>query len=204
MTSIRNRTIGHYLDTLGSASPAPGGGSVAGLVGALAAGLGQMVANLTINTTPHPELETALDQLRAASESLLQTAERDETAYPAYLAASRLPKSTPDEKAARRQAMQAAMVNAATIPLGIATAAADLLDMLEPIARHGTAHATSDTVIATLLAEASVHAALDNVRANVPLIKDEPTANHFATAANDVEHRSSRQATHLRTLLAST
>ncbi len=54
---LAERTIGDYLETLGSSQPAPGGGSVAGLVGALAAGLGQMVISLTVKGGDNPNLE---------------------------------------------------------------------------------------------------------------------------------------------------
>lgn len=201
-TPIRNRTIGHYLDTLASPAPAPGGGSVAGLVGALAASLGQMVANLTLERSEHPTLAAAAKDLAHATDALLDSAAQDETCYPGYLAASRLPKSTDDEKAVRRQAMQDAMIYATEVPLGLATTAARVLDLLEPIAREGTAHATSDTAIGVNLAEAAVLAALSNVRSNIPLIKTPATAEDLIVRANDLEARAATQANALRDILS--
>ena len=201
MTSIRNRTIGTYLDELASPSPAPGGGSVAGLVAALAASLGQMVANLTIQSSPSPTMAEAASNLAGATESLLASAEQDETCYPAYLAASRLPKSTPEEKAIRRQSMQDAIIYAAEVPLGLATTAATVLELLEPVAREGTSHASSDTAIAVNLAEAAVFAALSNVRANIPLIKHTETSERFGSAADLLESRATARAIELRAIL---
>ncbi len=201
-TPLRNRTIGHYLDTLASPTPAPGGGSVAGLVGALAACLGQMVANLTLEREDQPTLATAAFDLAHATDALLDSAAQDETCFPGYLAASRLPKSTDEEKTARRQAMQDALIYATEVPLTLATTATRVLDLLEPIARAGTSHATSDTAIAINLAETAVLAAISNVRANILLLKSAETANHFTMAADDIEARAASQANVLRDLLA--
>lgn len=202
MTQLRHRTIGEYVDSLASPTPAPGGGSVAGLVGALAAALGQMVANITVQSAPNPTLSTAAANLARSMESLLAAAEQDETCFPGYLAASRLPKSTEDEKANRRQAMQEAIIFAAEVPLTLATHAADVLDLLEPVAHEGTAHAASDTAIGINLAEAAAIAALSNVRANIPLIKHQESVSHFTSAATALEARATAQATRLRDILA--
>jgi formiminotetrahydrofolate cyclodeaminase len=203
MTSFATRTIGHYLEALAAPTPAPGGGSVAGLVGALAASLGRLVANLTDRAAPQPSLASASEKLAGVTTHLLATAEQDESCYPAYLAASRLPKATAAEKAARREAMQDAIVHAAEVPLGLATSGAEVLALLEPVAREGTAHAASDTAIGINLAEAAVIAALSNVRANIPLIKHAPTAERFTVAANSLESRATSQAARLREILTS-
>jgi len=202
MTTFRDRTIGHYLETLAAPTPAPGGGSVAGLVGALAASLGQMVANLTDQSTPNSILSTTSVKLAHTTDALITAAEQDETCYPGYLSASRLPKTTDAEKATRRQLMQDAIIHAAEVPLGLATTAAEVLDLLEPVAREGTAHASSDTSIGINLAEAAVIAALSNVRANIPLIKHAATADRFTGMVADVESRATAQATQLRNILA--
>lgn len=181
---LRERTIGEYLDTLGSSSPAPGGGSVAGLVGALAAGLGRMVTSLTKG---NDALAGTSAGLEADMADLVASAEADERAYSGYVAATRLPKGTDDEKAARRAAMQAALVNAAETPLALATTAAHVLELLEPVAREGTTHALSDAEIAVALAGVAVTAGLSNVRSNIPLIRDATLAAGFAARAGEVE-----------------
>src|SRR5699024_5571126 len=104
---IRNRTIGNYLDALASSEPAPGGGSVAGLVGALAAGLGEMVVSLTRNADP--SVVDAASRLSELRHSALASGTADENAYGGYVRASKMPKSTDEEKARRRSTMQAAL-----------------------------------------------------------------------------------------------
>lgn len=199
---IADRTIGDYLTTLGSSSPAPGGGSVAGLIGALAAGLGQMVISLTVKGDTTGELSDRFDALNQSIQRLLAAAEADELAYGGYVEASRLPKSTSEEKSDRRTAMQNALVNAGEVPLALAETACEVLDHLAPVVAHGTTHALSDADIAILLAQASVTAGLANVRINIPLIKDPAIAVRLATRANDVEALAVERTTSLRRALA--
>ncbi len=201
LAPLAQRTIGGYLETLGSSEPAPGGGSVAGLVGALAAGLGQMVISLTLKGGQDATFEAQFETLVGVRESLLAAAAADERAYGGYVDASRLPKATDDEKAHRRVAMQAAIVNAANVPLMLAEAACGLLEDLEPVARKGTAHALSDAEIAIMLAHTSVKAALVNVRVNLPLIKDEAKARSISSRAGTVEARADRHAAEVRAAL---
>jgi formiminotetrahydrofolate cyclodeaminase len=127
---------------------------------------------------------------------------RTKPATPGYIAASRLPKTTDEEKATRRQAMQDAIIYAAEVPLDLASTATKVLEFLEPVAREGTAHASSDTAIGINLAEAAVLAALSNVRANIPLIKHAESADRFTKLVADVESRATAQATRLRDILA--
>lgn len=181
---LRERTIGDYLDRLGSSHPDPGGGSVAGLVGALGAALGQMVVSLTRD---NDALEPLRNDLQAAIEAMLESSADDERAYGRYVTASKMPKISPDEKSARRAAMQAALVSSAQVPLELATTAVHVLQLLEPVVEQGTSHALSDAEIAVSLAEAAAHAALANVRINVPLIRDADIATSLASRANALE-----------------
>jgi formiminotetrahydrofolate cyclodeaminase len=201
-TPITDRTIGEYLKTLGSSRPDPGGGSVAGLVGALGAALGQMVISLTVTRTPHPQFDERSAALAQAIAALLASAEADERAYAGYLQATRLPKSSDPEKAARRDAMQAAVVNAAEVPLQLATSAGQVLNLLDLVASEGTSHALSDAEIGVSLAEASVLAGLANVRINIPLIKEAAVAADLARRADQVEATARQRAAALRGILA--
>lgn len=199
---IAGRTIGTYLDTLASAAPSPGGGSVAGLVGALAAALGQMVISLTDRKSdPHPELTTLRDALQRHRDGCLAASEADEHAYSGYVAATKLPKTSAGEKAARRQAMQEALVNAANTPLGLARTAVELLADLEAVIERGSPHVLSDAQIAATLAHASVTTALVNVRVNIPMIKDADRSHYLTEAADEIEKQSTRTFAQCRALL---
>lgn len=165
-------TIDGYLDTLASSAPTPGGGSVAGLVTALGCALGEMVGALSPDASNEPELRQARAELRALRSASIAAMARDERAYDGYIAATRLPKSTPEERTARRRAMQAALVTAAEAPLSLSRTALAALSCLIPIAARGNSHVLSDARIGAMLAELAVRAALINVRVNAALIKD--------------------------------
>ncbi len=198
--TIADRTIGNYLAALGSSQPTPGGGSVSGLVGALAAGLGLMVVSLTLKgAAGESDLAGADGQLRVIAEELLAASETDELAYGGYLDASRLPRSTEAEKSTRRAAIQAALINATETPLGMAMTACELLDCLEPVVTLGSSHALSDAEIAISLAHVSVKAALVNARINVPLIKNAQIATDLVERADGIDARADMRVGALRT-----
>jgi methenyltetrahydrofolate cyclohydrolase len=186
---IAGRTIGDYVTSAGSASPTPGGGSVSGVVGAFAAALAQMVANVSARHDADPRFADQAATLQARVDAFLNGAEADEAAYAGYIAATNLPKSTAEEKAVRKQAVQDALRDAAYAPLAIARNAADLLDDLTPVIEIGAANILSDAEVAIILGEAAVCAALVNVRANLPWLKDETLVADLTGAIADTESR---------------
>lgn len=182
-----NPTLGSYLDDLASAAPTPGGGSVAALVNALGCALGEMVSALSASAPADADLSQASARLHALRGASLAAMERDERAYAAYIAATRLPKSTAVGKAARRSAMQTALIAAAEAPLALARTSLATLGSLLPIANHGNKHVLSDAHIGAMLAGLAIRAALVNVRVNTALIKDPAAASRLNLEAEAVE-----------------
>ena len=190
------RTLEGYIQAVASSAPAPGGGSVVGVVGALAAALGQMVLNLThardgAGDTRGRDL---LPALQACQARLLQGAAEDEVAYQGYRDAAALPRSTADEKAARTVAMQTALIAATDVPLAMAEQAARLAVLLIEVAEVGNRHLVSDTALSALLAETTLRGALLNVRGNAALLKDTGKAQHYREAADRLEAEGRRAA----------
>ncbi len=184
------RTLDQYLDQMASSAPAPGGGSAAGMLAALAAALGSKVCSLTRSTDDREaerELTAAARSLIKLREQARALAERDEAGYSAYIDATRLSKTTPQERTARRVAVQAALVNAASVPLELARICVDLLLVLQPVTLHGNSHLISDARIAGILAEAAHRAALVTARVNVALLKDEAVAAPLESQARASE-----------------
>lgn len=194
------RPIGAYLDDLASCKPTPGGGSVAGLVGALAAGLAEMVISLTPDASP--ELEGVADDINALRASAIASGAADELAYGGYVEATKLPKSTEEEKAYRKGVMQEALHQAAEVPLELASTALTLLEHIRPVIRHGSKHVLSDAAIAITLAVACVDVSLVNVRVNVPLIKDVEFAGSVRGKAQQIEQQAHSLAEELRAALS--
>ncbi|MEJ7837804.1 MAG: cyclodeaminase/cyclohydrolase family protein [Thermomicrobiales bacterium] len=166
---IEQRNIGVYLEQLASKAPTPGGGSVAGLVAALAMSLGRMVVSLSESTS---ELKEADAALKAAGIFSLAGSDADERAYGGYIAASSLPRSTPEEKAFRRLQMQASLLDSAEVPLGLAEHVQAMKPILQRTSELGNPHVVSDARIGLILADAAIAACLINVRINLPMIKD--------------------------------
>lgn len=194
------RSIGSYLDALASSDPAPGGGSVAGLVGALAAGLAEMVISLTPDADP--QLKAVEDDLIALRASAIASGAADELAYGGYVEATKLPKTTDDDKAYRKGVMQEALQQAAEVPLELASTAQTLLEHLDTVIKHGSKHVISDAAIAVTLAVACVDVSLINVRVNLPMLRNEEVAGAIRGKAQQIEQQVHSLADELRAALA--
>nr|CAI78472.1 hypothetical protein [uncultured Latescibacterota bacterium] len=160
-----------FLGELASDSPTPGGGSVAALCGALGAALNSMVANLTIGKKKYADVEEDMKRALSAAETLrlelTQMIEEDAAAFDRVMAALRMPKETDEEKASRTAAVQAALVDAATVPLVVMEMCVGVISLAKPVATHGNANAVSDAGVAALVGRAGVHAAGLNVMINL-------------------------------------
>jgi len=174
--TFTDKRVTEFLDLLACKDPTPGGGSGAALGGALAAALVSMVCNLTIGKKGYEDVEPTMQDLLARSEALRAALPRlledDTQVYGRVMEAHRLPRKTDEQKAARQQAMQAALRAATEVPLAIAERCAQVVDLALPAAEHGNQWAVSDAGVGALLAEASVHAALLNVSINLSGIED--------------------------------
>ncbi len=164
---LLDQPVRRFLDELASAAPAPGGGSIAALSGAMAAGLLTMVCDLTIGKKQYAEFDDEVRSLRERSEALraeLQgLAQADVDVFNHLAAAYKLPRITDADAASRRAAIQQVTRGATEVPLRIARAVTALLPLCAPLARHGNRNAVSDVGVAVLLVQAAVPAALLNV-----------------------------------------
>jgi formiminotetrahydrofolate cyclodeaminase len=173
---LTDKPVTNFLDELASNAPAPGGGSVASLGGALGAALVSMVCNLTLGKKGYEDVQGDIEDLLARSEALRAELtgllEKDVKAYTGYSLASKMPRTTDEEKAARAEAMQAALQVATDVPLQIAEAAAKVMDLCMPAAEKGNKWAVSDAGVAVLMAEAALRSAALNVLINLGSLKD--------------------------------
>lgn len=185
------RTVASYAAAVAADSPAPGGGSVAGVVGALAAALTEMVCHLSIGraagTATGAELAATLERASTLRTRLLELADDDEAAYSRYVTATRLPKRTDAEKSNRHAALQRALGTAADVPLAVATACQQTLDGLEPLATSGNKHVVSDVIVAALCAEVAARAAVLNVEVNARLMTDKGRGQTYRQNAANLE-----------------
>jgi formiminotetrahydrofolate cyclodeaminase len=191
MAAEADRRLGDYVAAVAAGTPTPGGGSVAAVVGALAAALGEMVANLTIGHDLSPEAErqlvSARERLTILRGELLQAAARDEAAYAGYRDAAALPRAAEGQRAARREAVRLALIVATDAPLAVARAAAEIAAITITIAERGNRPLRTDAALSALLSHAALRGALLNVRGNAALLKDESRAAFYRAEADALE-----------------
>lgn len=175
--AFEDMKISEFLDLLASNAPAPGGGTVAALGGALGAALISMVANLTIGKEKYKDNWAEMEELRRQSEALRNSfrklMDEDTEAFNAFMGALKMPKDTDEQKTARGAAMDKASKTATDVPLHTLEKCAELAGMAAKAVKYGNVNAISDGGSAALLAEAAGKAAAYNVRINLPGIKDE-------------------------------
>lgn len=166
-----------FIDEVSRESPAPGGGSVAALAGALGAALGAMVANLAINKEGYEEQSDQLNQLAMQAQEiqhrLIRSVDTDTEAFNFVLEAMRLPRGSEAEKAARLEAIQEGYKTASRVPLETAKLCLEVIELATRIGPLGNPASVSDAGVASLMACAGVEGAVYNVRINLPSIKDE-------------------------------
>ena len=177
MTELKDLTIEEFAKVTASDAPAPGGGSVAAAAGSLAAALAEMVANLTIGKEKYAEAENEMRELaekgQAIREKLIADIQRDSSSFNLYMVALRMPKDTEEEKAARREAMQRGLKEAAVVPLPVAETASEIFPLAEAAVARGNANAVTDGLVSAMMARTAVLSALLNVKINLNSIKDE-------------------------------
>jgi methenyltetrahydrofolate cyclohydrolase len=174
--TLVEKPITAFLDELASANPAPGGGSVAALSGALGAALVSMVCNLTIGRKKYVEVEGRMKELVVHSEALraelTDLLDQDVAAFNRVSEAMKMPRDTEEQKAARQQTLQAALKAATDVPMRVATACAKVIDLCRPVSEMGNVNAISDGGVGALMAEAALRSAALNVLINLSWIED--------------------------------
>lgn len=195
-----NMSLRGFANETASESPAPGGGSIAAYVGALGAGLGTMVANLSSHKRGWDdrwaEFSEWAERGQSLKDELLQLVDADTQAFEGLMAAFRLPKGTDAENEARQQAIQAATLHAIHIPLRVMEVSMQIFPLCAAMVETGLQASASDAGVGALCARAAVRGAYLNVQINAASLKDESLresllekGRHWATEADAAEHR---------------
>lgn len=168
---LRTLTLRGFADELSSESPAPGGGSVAALCGALAAGLAAMVPNLSVLwRDPQPvrdALSAIAEEAQQHKDWFLLAIDADTDAFTKVLEANRMPASTEAEKRAQAAALREAQRGATLVPLDVLERTLPVFDLAQQAAEKGNPNSLSDAGVAGLCAMAAAEAAYYNVLINL-------------------------------------
>jgi glutamate formiminotransferase/formiminotetrahydrofolate cyclodeaminase len=165
-----------FVDEVSRDTPAPGGGSVAALAGALGAALGAMVANLSVGKGEYDdryeELCALAERAQEVKDALVRAVDEDTRAFDAVLAAVRLPKDTEGERAVRALAIQEGYRKATLVPLATVEFCHQALGLCLQMVRMAPPDMISDVGVGALVARAGLVGAGYNVRINLKSIRD--------------------------------
>lgn len=194
---LTDMTLTAFADETASESPAPGGGSIAAYMGALGAALGAMVANLSAHKAGWDdrweEFSDAAVKGRGILDRLIALVDEDTEAFNRIMAVFAMPKSSPEEKAARSAALQEATLYATQVPLRTMKTSFEAFDLLDQMAANGNPASISDVGVGALAARSAVLGAHLNVKINAAGLKDREKADAIlaeaAKIAADAEER---------------
>lgn len=174
-----------------SESAAPGGGSVSAYMGALAAALGTMLANLSAHKRGWDdrwkEFSDWAERGQDVMERLLRLVDEDTEAFAKIMDVFSMPKGTEEEKAARAEAMEKATLYATRVPLKTMQTAMEAMPVALAMARIGNPASASDAGVGAIAALAAVRGAHLNVRINAAGLKDRALAAELTDEAARIE-----------------
>ena len=186
-------TCKDFANETASESAAPGGGSISAYMGALGAALATMVANLSAHKRGWDErweeFSKVAEEGQIVMNELLHLVDEDTAAFNKIMDVFAMPKTTPEEKAARAEAMEAATLYATQVPLRTMKAATRAFPVIMAMAQKGNPASASDAGVGALAARAAVRGADMNVRINAAGLKNREVAEALiAEAAELVKH----------------
>ena len=179
-----------FAEETASESPAPGGGSISAYMGALAAALGTMVANLSSHKAGWDErwnyFSQWAEQGQQMMSELLHLVDEDTAAFNKIMDVFAMPKGTDEEKAARSAALQAATLYATQVPLQTVKTVARVFPLIKAMAEEGNPNSVSDAGVGALAARSAVMGALLNVKINAAGLKDRAVADKLVAEAEAI------------------
>jgi len=182
--------VADFVDEVSRDTPAPGGGSIAALAGALGSALVSMVANLSVGKgefdPKYDELCQLAEKAQAAKDALIRAVDEDTEAFNEVIAGLRMAKDTAEQQALRSKAIQAGYKLAAEVPLQTAKQCRQVLDLCQAAANVGNNAVMSDAGVGALMAFAGVQGAMHNVRINLTSIKDEAFVSQMNAALGEL------------------
>jgi len=187
---LADLSVKAFAEETSRESAAPGGGTISAYMGALAAALGTMVANLSSHKRGWDdrweEFSNWADRGQTLMDELLRLVDEDTDAFNAIMDAFAMPKKTDEEIQARHDAIQAATLFAAKVPLRTMKASMQTFDICKAMAEEGNPASVSDAGVGALAARAAVHGAGLNVRINAAGLDDKACAQSLIDEAKQL------------------
>lgn len=182
-------TLDEFIKEAASSSPAPGGGSVCALTGALGAALSSMVGELSvkkdIDEKTKDRIKSLMLKTKDLEENLEKCIDKDTESFNRVLSALKMPRGSDEEKRARSNAVQESLKYASELPYETALLCLNVMKIAIEMLKTGNKNAASDASVSGFLAYASLNGALYNVKINLNSIKD----NEFVRDRDEKIHR---------------
>lgn len=179
-----------YLEVLASKAPVPGGGGASALGGALAAALGQMVANLTVGKKRYADVEEEMQgflcALNICQMEMTVLADKDAEVFAPLAAAYGLPSETEEQKAEKDRVMEENLLAASLVPIQIMEKAVGIMAVLAEMEQKGSRMAVSDVGVAVQFARTALTGAVMNVYINTRSMKNRERAEELNRQAKEL------------------
>ena len=190
-------TVRQFIEEVASRSSAPGGGSASAAIAAMGAGLGSMVAKLTLGVRKFEDLDAKMRKiaqpLHNAVKALIPMIDADTNAFRDYVEALRLPSDTKEEKKVKSERLQQGLKKAIDVPLTTMKLADLAWDAMLGIAQYGNIASKSDVEVGAKAMETGIWGAYKNVLINLEDITDEKFKKETTKLAEDIINRAENQ-----------
>ena len=194
---LAGMTVREFIEEVASRSSAPGGGSASAAIAAMGAGLGSMVAKLTLGVRKFEDLDAKMRKhagpLHHAANALIPMIDADTDAFKDYVEALRLPFVTKEEKNVKQERLQQGLKKAIDVPLTTMKLADAAWDAMIGIAEHGNIASKSDIEVGAKAMETGIWGAYKNVMINLTDITDENFKHQTIKLAEDMKTRAEQQ-----------
>jgi len=185
-----NMKVNDFVDEVSRGTPAPGGGSIAALAGAIGSALASMVVNLSVGKgeydSSYGKLCELAENAQSIKDELIRAVDADTEAFNEVIAGIRMAKDTPEQIELRSKTIRAGYKAAAEVPLRTAQLCRQVLDLCQAAADIGNQAVMSDAGVGALMAYAGVQGAIYNVRINLPHTKDEAFISKMKETLGDL------------------
>jgi glutamate formiminotransferase/formiminotetrahydrofolate cyclodeaminase len=189
--------VNDFVDEVSRESPAPGGGSIAALAGALGAALASMVSNLSIGKRGSEEVEKHLkpvaDKVQEIKDFLLKAVDEDTNAFNNYMAARRLPEKSEDEKKIKNKALQDGLMEAVAVPLSTAKRCAEVIDLAGIAVEKGNINSVTDAGVGAHIAYTGVKGGIFNVLINLKEIEDKKFVEEMINTCLELDEKARKK-----------
>jgi glutamate formiminotransferase / formiminotetrahydrofolate cyclodeaminase len=186
-------SVRQFIEEVASRSSAPGGGSVSAAIAAMGAGLGSMVAKLTLGVRKFEDVDAKMRELipplHQAANDLIPMIDADTNAFNDYVAALGLPKDTEADRAYRAEQLQLGLKKAIDTPLSVMKTADAAWDALAQVAEYGNIASKSDVEVGARAMEMGIWGAYKNVLINMADITDEAYKKEILAEAQSLKDR---------------